>query len=50
MDHTEELERIDIAIKALSQGRYSQRRLNDAARLLEGLVRMAAAYKNKPRK
>ena len=49
MDTSEEMERIRAAITTLSEGRYAQRRLNDAARILEGLVKMSASYKNKRR-
>ena len=40
-----EVERIRNAVITLAEGKLSRRRLNDAARLLEGLVQMSSAYK-----
>ncbi len=40
-----EVDRIRQAVITLANGRLGHRRLNDAARLLEGLVKMSSTYK-----
>ncbi len=42
---SQEIERIRAAVITLAEGKLGRRRLNDAARLLEGLVQMSSIYK-----
>ena len=46
----DEVERIRIALITLSKGRLGRRRVNDLARLAEGLVEMSATYKQSGRR